>query len=294
MWAVRPRHTTPFAGRDWPAVWLRALALSGLAFLAYPVADLATGSGSAATVAPPATATVLVAALYGWVAWRPRRPPRQLGTVLSVMLVLGVLVPAVWGPTWLGLALYAVIVTGLVLPPATALPITGVVAAVTAVEGIATGASAAVVLSLTLLTVLAGSVTCVLVGLARANRDLRAARAEVARLAAADERQRLAHDLHDDVKQDLLVAALDLATARDALDPPGGVGSAHLERAAAAIGRARTDLAELITDMRTPAADGDLLGRLHAAIGSWADGSGISPDLSVSGSGSYPPLVSTR
>jgi len=271
--------------------WLRRLALAALAFLVYPALDLAGGSVSVARAVPAGSATVVVVAAYVWVTWRPSRTARQTSTALAVMVILGVVVPAVWGPTWLGLLLYAAIAGAMCLAgpggPATAVGL----AATTAVVGAAIGAGSGLVLSLSLVTGLAGLAAFGYARLVQLNQALQAARAEAARLASAEERLRLARDLHDAVKQQLFVASMELGAARAVLGADAGRTAVHLDEAEAAIGQARGELAGMIDHMRPPAAGFCLAAALRSHLTAWSARHLTAAQFSEWGSGCCPPQV---
>ncbi len=82
------------------------------------------------------------------------------------------------------------------------------------------------------------------------NRELQAARAEIARLAAGEERLRLARDLHDSVKQQVFVTSMEIGAARALLERDPRSAKTHLEEADAANRRVQEDLNALIHEMR--------------------------------------------
>lgn len=283
----------PAAARRGPGErWVRGLAVTSLAFLCYPALDAAGGPVVAARVAPAALLTVLVVAVYLWACWHRGSAPRQLSPALAFMVVLGVAVPAAWGVNWLGLLLFGAIGCALALPLLPGLVTTACLAVVTVAEGMAIGARGNVVLSLGLVTVLAGLAAAGFVVLTDTVAALRSARAQIARLAAADERLRLARDLHDAVKQHLFVASMELGAATAVLGTSTAQCRAHLGQAGQAVTTAQAELAGLISQMRPDRPAGaDLATALRRHLNTWPARHRIGVELSLSGATSCSPLV---
>jgi len=89
--------------------------------------------------------------------------------------------------------------------------------------------------------------------LVETNEQLLSARTEIARLAAAEERLRVARDLHDLIGQNLTVAVLKTELVSGALPPD--VRAAHrddLDDIAAAVRRSLDDVRSLVADSRRP------------------------------------------
>jgi two-component system, NarL family, sensor histidine kinase DesK len=118
-------------------------------------------------------------------------------TLLGVFSALVVVLPFAFGNEWIGLPVYTAVVYAITLPHRWA--VWGVVAsaAVVFAQSAVLGASAGAVLSV---TITALSIGMMMLAFRRARtlvRELREARGEVARLAATEERLRIARDLHD-------------------------------------------------------------------------------------------------
>lgn len=277
---------------NWPP---RALALGMLAFLVYPALELAGAATapSAARIAPAAGAAAVVLAAYVWACWRQPVAGPPLWGLLAVIAALAAIVPLVWGPGWLGLLMYPAVATALLVPGLAGLVCSACVGGATAAIGLGIGADRDAVLSVSLVTVLAGLAACGVARLTRLTRELRSARAEVAQLAAAGERLRLARDLHDAVKQQLFVASLELGAGRASLGADALAAAGHLEQAEQAVGEARTGLARLIGGMRPagPARAGgpDLAAALRVYLDDWQRQHEISARFSARGEAWCPP-----
>jgi two-component system, NarL family, sensor histidine kinase LiaS len=121
----------------------------------------------------------------------------------------------------------------------------------------------------------------------RMARELSEALATRRELAAAEERNRLARDLHDTVKQQAFAAAMQTAAARARLaaqDVPGATN--HLAETETLIKTMQADLAAVIAELRPAASGLSLTVRLNQLLSDWSRTSGMSARLT----GSAPPL----
>lgn len=259
--------SAPTDGRDRLGRPVFAVGLVWLAFLGYPAATLVARPSAAGIVA--AVAAVLGAAGYFCavrrVAYGAARPPWG---VVAYLTVAGVVLPLAAGSGWLGISLYAAVLLGLTLPPGGASAAAGLLGLVSAGVGLLAGTPAPQELSVPLLTVLAGVVAIGARRLVRIGDELRAARREAEQMAAVRERMHLARELHDAVKQQVFVAAMEVGTAQALLSGGREGADDHLSGAAEAIGHAQRELATLIDGLRIPAVDDRGLG---VALHDWAD-----------------------
>lgn len=114
-------------------------------------------------------------------------------------------------------------------------------------------------------------------------RTLMRSRAQLATLA---ERQRLARDLHDTVKQKAFALNMQLATARRVI---GEVpGSDRLEQAQRLTQQIQRELGELLDEMRASDADLPLVERVRSRANDWSHTSGMSVALRLD---DVPPLA---
>jgi signal transduction histidine kinase len=103
-------------------------------------------------------------------------------------------------------------------------------------------------------------------------------------LAVVDERNRLARDLHDTVKQHVFANALLVRAARQQLERDPDAARARLEEAERLAEQTQQELSNLIKALRPAAlADKGLLGILLAYTQEWAERTGILVDLRAQG-----------
>jgi two-component system sensor histidine kinase DesK len=224
--------TVAMVDADPEARWWRRLVrarvgpLLGLLFLIGPLSDLADESASAARVAAICVALAAFVAIY--LALLPpvrplaRRGPRACELALALLAVLAGLTLALGAPgSFASLYVYVVAVAGILLPPrAAAVAIVG--AAVAVGGGLAVTGSDSSTVAAYVLTILAVGATMAALGSStRANRRLREAQGQLARLAVAEERLRISRDLHDLLGHNLSVIALksELAAKLAETDP---------------------------------------------------------------------------
>ena len=198
---------------------LRVGQLLGLLFLIGPLADLGRSglapAEKAAALASVAAFVALYLALLPPVATLARRGSGALAVAVGLLAGLAVAPVLLGAPrSSLLLFVYVVAAAGVALAAAAAVAVTAIVATSVGV-GLATGGADGSTVAAWTLTVLGvGAVTTALGAAMRANAELRRLRDERARLAVAEERMRIARDLHDLLGHSLSLIALktDLAT----------------------------------------------------------------------------------
>ncbi|WP_405587046.1 sensor histidine kinase [Streptomyces sp. NBC_01190] len=238
----------------WIGIWLL--------YLGAPVSDLTDGGHSAAVTVLAATGlTAFVLAYLALVFLRtnlPPRPERWLYAVLAALVALALLLSATLGASWLVLFVYAAVASGAVLPTSESRwTVPGVTALLTAV-GAAVDSGRELYPALIIPSLLGGFAMVGVKQLISAMAELREARRTVAQLAAAEERLRLARDLHD-----LLGHSLSLITLKSELagrmlpDRPEEAARqvADIEK----VGRqALVDVREAVSGYRRPTLAGEL------------------------------------
>lgn len=108
-------------------------------------------------------------------------------------------------------------------------------------------------------------------------------------LAAADERNRLARELHDNVKQAVFATAMQLGAARELIERDPQTAKTHLAEAEHLAQQARDELTGLIRQLR-PAAleDRGLAEALRAYVAEWSQRFQISAEIRVQGERAAP------
>lgn len=259
-----------------------ALAMIWLVFLVYPLIALFYARFAPARLLPLVAGGLLFVGTYVWAVVRTATSPNPRPHWISLLLltVLAFVAPLVYGGDWLGGFIYAAVVAGLTLEMRYASAALAVLAALAVVTGSLAGSSWWQTVAVTAITALSGGVMLGMRWLIAINGELRAARAEVGRLAASEERLRLARDLHDAVKQQVFATSLEIGAARALLGRnPQGV-EAHLREASAAIGQVQAELHAVIHELRSGIPDEQsLAAALRDAAAAWSRQSGIAAVL---------------
>lgn len=254
-----------------------------LALLTFPVAHALTAASPAAELVAATAALLLLALVYIGAAITAARhgPPRSAPVSTAVVGAIAVVLPLA-GPEWIGATVFLAALFGLTLPARRALAASIAAAGLAAGQALLGGAPAAQALAVPLVTAVAGVVVVVVVRQVTLSRELAASRRAVAAAAAQDERLRLARELHDSVKQQAFVAALEIGSARTRLgaDP-------HLTAAADAVAAVQRELGEVIEHLR-PTGQEPLVPALRRHVERWSLRTGVRAELVVEGDPEMP------
>ncbi|MBL8057745.1 MAG: sensor histidine kinase [Anaerolineales bacterium] len=114
--------------------------------------------------------------------------------------------------------------------------------------------------------------------------ELRRAQRQIQDLAIAEERNRLARDLHDSAKQQAFALSAQLDAARSLLGRDPAAADRHLRQAEQLADLLRQELATLILELRPPAlGDHGLADALRRYVTEWSQQSGIAAEFQVYG-----------
>ena len=103
-------------------------------------------------------------------------------------------------------------------------------------------------------------------------------------LATLEERNRLARDLHDSVKQQVFASAMQLGAAQSTLDSDPAAAKTHLQEAEQLAHQAQQELTGLIQELRPAALEGKgLVDALRGYAEDWSRRTGIAAQVTVAG-----------
>ena len=188
------------------------------------------------------------------------KPPAVVARAYVIDLVIAGTLTVADRPDWNLLFFYVVAMGALRLPRpwnVVVLPVTSVTAGLTATAG-GGNTSAAWGQALGLLGI--GAAMVAMGEIMRTNRELVEARAEVARLAVADERERFARDLHDLLGHSLSVIALKAQLARKRLPDDPETAAADVADIETVTRDALREVRQTVSGYHRPALDAELEG----------------------------------
>ncbi len=236
-------------------------ALVWLGFVVFPLADAIAGGGStlghALTIAAAAVFVAAYVALV--VSWRRRSWDRQMG-LAAVMVAMAIALTLSSGQGWGFLFTYCAAVVAMVLPRELAW--LGVMACAALASGCSAiaGASAGNVITYAVTALGIGLLMVLLRDLRIRNEELSEARAELARSAVAQERERFARDLHDLLGHSLSVIALKAELAGRLLPGEPERAAAEVEEVEQVARQALTEVRQAVSGYRRPTLEGELAG----------------------------------
>src|SRR5262245_19596787 len=207
--------------------------LLGLLFLAGPIADLVRSSSGwelAGLSLGLAAFVALYASLLPPSRWLCRLGADASLLALALLPVIAILLLVAGAPSsFAALFVYFVAAAGMRLPARAAVVVTVVTALGAGIAGLVHGDSHSAVAATVLTIVSIGVLMTAFGRLARANRELRATRDELARLAVSEERLRIARDVHDLLGHSLSVIALKSELARKLIERDPSRAAAELD-----------------------------------------------------------------
>ena len=210
---------------------------------------------------------------------------RGLWAMLMLMVAISVAIPLYDGPGWIGTTAVAAAMVGRFLPMRPTVVIVGVLVAYTIALPYIWHANTG--LALFALLPIAGAVFPYQTQRRmRIIRELRETRAELARVAVADERLRIARDLHDLLGHSLSVITLKSELAGRMVDADPARARAEMAEVEAVARRSLTEVREAVTAYRRPTLDAELA----AARGALA-AAGVEARVDVTSGGALPDEV---
>jgi two-component system sensor histidine kinase DesK len=219
----------------------------GLLFLAGPVSDLADESLSTTTRVVSALGLALFVVIYLSVLppapWLSRRGVRAVVGALALLPVIAAALLAAGAPdSFTALFVYVAAATGMLLPPRIAAAVIAAAAIGVWILSAQRGDSDSAIAATVLTVVSIGALMAAFGRVVRVNRELRATREELATLAVAEERLRIARDLHDLLGHSLSVIALKSELASRLLERDPARAAAELEEIQAVTREALTEV----------------------------------------------------
>lgn len=247
--------------------WMRAsMALIWLAFIVFPLITAVANSGSFTRhVLTLAGAAAFVAAYIGLiVAWR-RTEAAPLGVLLfGVLLATASALTLADRSGWAFLFTYAAACAGLLSNPRVGFYGVAGCTALAAAEGMIGGGGGGAAVGYATSSAGVGLLMLLMRGLRARNDELVSARAELARLAVAAERERFARDLHDLLGHTLSVITLKAELAGRLLPHQPYEAASEVADVEQVARKALSEVREAASGYRQPTLDGELEGALMA------------------------------
>jgi two-component system sensor histidine kinase DesK len=236
--------------------WARVTGFSvWLVFLLYPIGDLVHGRIRGVRAVVAWAGLCLFVGLYELIVWRfPWSQPsvqRRLTGLLAAFAALTVGLVFAFGANWIGLLIYLSVATGSVLAPRRSLVAIPAITVVSLAASATFHVGVASTAFLSFMTLAIGGMivawreTWMLVS------ELRAARAEVARLAVSEERLRISRDLHDLLGHSLSVIVLKSQLARRLADRDPEAAAKEVREIEDVARRSLVDVREAVTGYRS-------------------------------------------
>jgi two-component system, NarL family, sensor histidine kinase DesK len=236
------------------AVWL--------GFLVFPIVNAVThkqaAPGHAAAIV---AATSFVATYFAVViGWRSALSRPRLIALFSVTLAIAIGLTVFDRPGWGFLFTYCAACTALVLPPQRSLTALVLLCALAAGSALLGGADDGTAVGFVASTAGIGLLMVLVRDLRLRNDELLEARAELARMAVAEERERFARDLHDLLGHTLSVIALKAELAGRLLPERADDAAREIGDVESVARGALTEVRQAVSGYRQPTLDGELEG----------------------------------
>lgn len=258
--AVSPRLRLSVPSSPWLAI---AAAIGLLAFVGGPLLSVVRERPTTPQELATYTGTAAFVAIYLWaipadLAGRAAGRPAPATVLLGLLCVALALTDR--GSDWTVLFIATGTAAGRIVPSRGALAAIAVIAALAALVRLAADAALVAAVESAFEVTLAGLVVLSFSQLERTARELSRAQAEVARLAAADERARIARDVHDLLGHSLSVIALKAELARRLLQHDPHRASVELQDVEGVARGSLRDIREAVAGYRRITLDTELAG----------------------------------
>ena len=259
----------------------RLAALVWLAFIVFPLVNAITNRGSTLDKVLTITAAMLFVGSYVWMvltAFGSRRRSVAL-TLCGVLIALALALTIGDRPGWGFLFSYCAACVALLWPADTGFQAIVVLTLVTGGACVAGGASAGEGFGYGASTIGVGLLMVLLRDLRTRNDELNEARAELADVAVAQERERFARDLHDLLGHSLSVIAIKAELAGKLIAERPGDATVEVHEVESVARQALGEVRDAVSGYRRPTLEGELAGARMAlsAAGIQADVSTDSP-----------------
>jgi two-component system sensor histidine kinase DesK len=240
----------------------RARMLIWLVFIFIPLGSAISSDDTGIAKALTIVAAAAFVAVFVRVALIEEKPlaDRQALPVVAFLLALSVVLTAADRESWATLFIYTVACIAMTVRKPFAFPLALFCVAMCAGSLLARGAPAGSAIGYTTSTLGIGMMMLVMADLRERNKELHQARAELARLAIAEERARFARDLHDLLGHSLSVIALKAELAGRLLPHHGSDAAAHVSEIEDVARRALTEVREAVSGYRRMTLDDELAG----------------------------------
>jgi two-component system, NarL family, sensor histidine kinase DesK len=229
--------------------------LLGLLFLAGPLSDLLGESLGTAHLAALllglAVFVVLYISLLPPAAWLSHLGDEATLVALGLLPLIAIVLLAAGAPaSFAALFVYFVAAAGIRLPPVAGIVVTLVTALAVGIAGWLHGEGGGAIAATVLTIVSIGVLMTAFGRIARANRELRATREELARVAVSEERLRIARDLHDLLGHSLSIIALKSELARKLVERDPARAAAEIDDIQSVSRTALTEVREAVQGYR--------------------------------------------
>jgi two-component system, NarL family, sensor histidine kinase DesK len=233
-----------------------------LVFIAIPLVDAVSSHNDGPSKALTVLATIAFLVVFVSTAVRQDKPLpdrqalRSVGTLLAISVALTVLDRPGWG------TLFIFTVVAIAMCIRSPFSFYGVLLCTALCVGslLAADAAAGAIFGFATPTLGIGMLMLVVADLRTRNRELHEARAELARLAVADERARFARDLHDLLGHSLSVIALKAELAGRLLRERPSEAAGHVTEIEQVARGALTEVREAVSGYRRPTLDDEIAG----------------------------------